>query len=140
MTQILRWLLIPPAAIAAWYVALMVGIALVGGLYSLCPTTQVVSGMCVVPWYRAATEGLVCFGAGLAAVLVLLTCTLLAPKYKPRVAIVTFVVGAVIAACMGLSLRTYGALAAAIGAGALTLWVLLRRARGKAGVFPTFPA
>jgi hypothetical protein len=127
MANMLRWILIPPAAVAAWYLAFVIGIALEVGLNALCPADQVVSGWCIAPWYRGASNALLWFGAGLAALLVLFACTLLAPTHKRHVAIVTFVVGAAVAARMGFGIRAYGALVAATVAGALGLWLLLRR-------------
>ena len=125
--RILRWILILPAAIAAWYVALFAGIALYLGLNSLCSPDRFVSGLCSAPWYVSASGALVAFGAALAAALILVTSTLLAPDYKRQIAFATFIVGALVAICMGLATQAYAAMASAILVGAAVLAVIIRR-------------
>ncbi len=125
--RIFRWLLIVPIAVAAWYVAVALGISLHMGLDALCPPDQIVSGLCTARWYPAASAAVVCTGAGLAAALILVACTWLAPSHRRRVAIATFVAGAVVATFMGLSANAYGPLATAIVAGAIVLRILLWR-------------
>jgi hypothetical protein len=127
MLRKLRWLLILPAAIAAWYLALVVGIALLASLAWLCAPDKMVFERCTAPWYGAAADVLVCFGAGLAAVLILLVSTWLAPTQKPRVAVWTFTLGCLVAAFMGIGTGMYAALIAAIAIGALGLWAVLHR-------------
>ena len=127
MPQWIRWILILPAAIAAWYAALFIGVALYQGAESLCPASQIESGHCIAPWFRPVSEGLVAFGAALAAVLVMIVCTLLAPTHRRQVAIATFAVGAAVAIYMGLGANSYAAMVSAIVAGAVVLAILLRR-------------
>lgn len=127
MPHSIRWILILPAAIAAWYVALLLGLGLYQALEALCPAGQVESGHCVAPWFRPVSDGLVALGAALAAVLVLIACTLLAPTHRRQVAIATFAVGAVIAVFMGTSASAYAAMVSAVVAGAVALAILLRR-------------
>jgi hypothetical protein len=127
MMRFVRWLLIIPTAVAAWYAALVSGISLHRGVDALCPADQVVSGLCVAPWYEAASATVICMGAGLAAVLILLACTLLAPSHRRRVAIATFIVGAVVAIVMGISANAFGPLVTAIVAGGVILRILLWR-------------
>ena len=125
--RFVRWLLIIPTAVAAWYAALALGVSLYVGLDALCPAEQIISGLCVAPWHKAASAAVDCIGAGLAAALILLACTLLAPSHRQRVAIGTFIVGAVVAIFMGFSANAFGPLVTAIVAGAAILWILLRR-------------
>jgi hypothetical protein len=127
MPQAIRWTLILPAAIAAWYLALFVGIGLYQGAEMLCPASEVVSGHCFTPWFRAASEGLIAFGAALAAIFVMLACTLLAPTHKRQVAIVTFSVGASVAIYMGVGASAYLAMASAVVSGGVVLMILLQR-------------
>jgi hypothetical protein len=127
MSQLIRWVLILPAAIAAWYLALFIGVALYRGAEALCPASQVVSGQCFAPWFLYVSEGLIAFGAALAAALIMITCAWLAPTHKRQVSIATFALGAGVAIIMGLSAHAYAAIAAAIIAGAIILVVLLRR-------------
>jgi len=127
MMRLVRWILIVPAAVVAWYAAFLLGLVILAGIDALCPAKQAVSGLCVAPWYSAASTAVICVGAGLAAVLIMLTCTWLAPSNKQQVAILTFVVGAVVASLMGLSAGAFAPMVASIGAGALVLWGLTRR-------------
>lgn len=126
MLQALRWVLILPAAIAAWYVALFISIALYQGVEALCPSDQVESGHCFAPWLLAASNALIAFGAGLAAVLVMLASTLVAPAHKRQVAIATFALGTLVAIAMGWN-HAIGPMVAAIVAGAIALVILLMR-------------
>jgi hypothetical protein len=126
MSPTLRWTLILPAAIAAWYAALFIGIALYQGVETLCAPDQVESGHCFAPWFLTASNALIVFGAGLAAVFVMLACTLLAPAHKREVAIATFVLGALVAISMGWKLAIAPMLSAIV-AGAIVLVILLRR-------------
>ena len=127
LQQLLRWILIPPAAVAAWYVALFSGFALHQGFEALCPASQVESGHCFAPWFLHVLAGLIVFGAALAAVLIMITCTLLAPTRRRQVAVVTFILGALAAIKMGFITGALGATSAAIIAGAIVLVVLLRK-------------
>ena len=127
MAQLVRWILILPAAVVAWYAAPAIGILLQTGVDALCPSDQVVSGLCGATWYSTVSAALICFGAGLAALFVLVACTLLAPSHKREVAIGAFVIGAVVAGIMGFSAQVFGAFATSVVAGALALVVILRR-------------
>ncbi len=126
MPPIIRWILILPAAIAAWYVSLFLGIALYKGVEALCPPGQMESGHCFAPWFLTASKALVAFGAALAATLVMVTCTWIAPAYKRQVAIATFVIGTAVAIIMAWN-HEFAAMASAIVAGAIALTILLRR-------------
>jgi hypothetical protein len=126
--QTVRWILILPAGMAAWYLALAVGIALYQALETLCHADQIESGHhCYAPWFSRITRALIVFGAGLAAVFVMMACTWTAPSHKRQVALITFVAGTVAAIIMGAYLQAYLAMVTAIIAGAVTLAVLLRK-------------
>jgi hypothetical protein len=122
MLRIFRWVLLIPAAVAAWFVALFLGIALLGVL-----ARQVVSGMCMAPWYDGASAVIVAFGAAMAAVFIMMACTAIAPTHKRVASVVTFACGVLVAAAMGIPSGEYAALVAAVVAGAVALWMLLRR-------------
>lgn len=126
MSPVIRWILILPAAIAAWYTALFVGIALYQGIEALCPPDQVESGHCFAPWFLTTSNALIVFGAALAAVLVMLVCTWIAPAHKRQVAIATFALGTLVAIGMGWDLA-FAPTLGAIVAGAVVLTILLRR-------------
>jgi hypothetical protein len=84
------------------------------------------SGQCFAPWFLIASKVLIALGAALAATLVMVTCTWIAPAYKRQVAIATFVVGTAIAIFLAWN-REFAAMASAIIAGAIALAILLRR-------------
>jgi hypothetical protein len=107
--------------------ALFIGIALYQGVEALCPASQVESGHCIAPWFLGVSEGLIAFGAALAAALIMISSVLLAPTHKRQVSVATFAFGALAAIVMGLGVGAYLEMAAAIIAGATLLAVLLRR-------------
>ena len=127
MLKVARWLLILPADVAMWYATLALGFLLYKGLDALCPSSQMVSGLCLAPWYRIAFEALFCSCAGLVAALILLSNALLAPSHKREISLATFAIGAIVAVIMGFSSHAYVAVAGAMIAGALTLALILRR-------------
>ena len=126
MSQLIRWVLILPAAVAAWYAALVIGIGLYASLKKFCPLDQIVSGGCTAPWYLMAEKAVVAFGAALAAVFVMTTCTFLAPSHKREIAITTFAIGSIVAIYMGAYLF-FAQMVSAVIAGAITLFILIRR-------------
>jgi hypothetical protein len=127
MLRIVRWVLMIPAVVVAWFVALFLGMAMLGGLTRMCPADQMVSGMCTASWYDDAAAAVVALGAAMAAVFIMIACTLIAPAHKRVVAVVTFAGGTLVAVGMGIPSGEYAALVAAVVAGAVALWILLRR-------------
>jgi hypothetical protein len=126
MPSVFRWILMLPAAIAAWYAALFIGIAVYQGVEALCPADQVESGHCFAPWFATTSNVLIVFGAALAAVLVMIVCTSLAPSHKRQVAMATFALGTLVAISMGWK-SAVTAMLGAILAGTMVLVILLRR-------------
>lgn len=125
MASWLRWALVVPAAVAAWYVALFVGLAAYSGMNSLCPSAQVISGMCVAPWFPVASAVLRCAAAGLSAALVLLACAWVAPSHKTAAATVVFTIGVVAALVTGGAYaipETTSAIATGLGVAAYIYW------------------
>ena len=123
---ILRWALVVPAAWVAWAVALAIGLALYDFVQSFCPVEQMISGMCVAPWFRYASAAVFCIGAGLAAALILVACTLMAPTHRPRVALVVFVAGALAGLAMAIAASAFLELVTALVVGSLVTWRLRR--------------
>jgi hypothetical protein len=114
-----RWLLVVPGAWSAWSVALSVGLRAHGALESFCASEQMVSGYCVAPWFSQLERVVVCAGAGLAAALILLTCTFIAPTHRLRVMVTTFCVGTAGALVMGILAEAYAEPVTAITVGGL---------------------
>ena len=119
MIQVLRWTAIIPACILAWYVALFVGIYILGIVDGFCPPDQVISGFCQASWYPTAERVVICFGTALSAILVVLTAAIIAPTNRILVSRLALGVGAVIATVMAIQLGTYLELISALAAGTL---------------------
>ena len=88
----LRWLLVLPVAWLSWIVAAMVALTLYTIAETLCPREQMISGLCTAPWFDHAERAILSFGAGLAAALITVSCTLLAPSHRRVVVVVTPVI------------------------------------------------
>ena len=117
LVQLLRWMMILPGALVAWWTAIAVGLLYVALLERLCPPEFMLSGMCTAPWYSTAFEAGVIAGASLAAVLVMLTVILLAPMHKRVMAISAFSLGSTVAVYMGFTTNGWSAASAAIISG-----------------------
>jgi hypothetical protein len=124
---ILRWLAVIPGAISGWFLALALGFVIVSVIDSYCPPDQVESGMCIAPWYSTAFDAAVCFSAALAAFLVVLFASVMAPAHQRAVSWVAYVSGAVATVAMtGTSpnVRTLNAAICALLAGLLSVWLV----------------
>jgi hypothetical protein len=93
----LRWLLVPVAALAAWYGALVLGLVGIGVLDALCPPEQFVSGLCTAPWYGPAFDGLALLCSAVAAAGIVLLPALAAPARRIAVAGCAYAAGASLA-------------------------------------------
>lgn len=130
MNPVARWLLVPVVAILAWYAALFGTIALDTALRTVvypCPPGLLVSGLCGADWYAASVDAALCFGAGLAAFLIVTGCVAMAPAHKGAVALVCLLLGVGIAMYGGLSSREYEPMVTALLVGAVTTLMVYRR-------------
>jgi hypothetical protein len=126
MFKTLRWLLIPVACIAAWYVALVVGIVLLGVAESFCPSDQTVSGSCIAPWFPAVETGIFCFSTALSAVLVVTAAFFVAPAARVLVVWLTFGTGGVVALYMAAATSAWAMFASAMASGLVAVLLLTR--------------
>jgi hypothetical protein len=129
LIRALRWLAIPPAMIGCWYLALIAGMLAYGFAEWFCPREEMISGFCMADWFAAADQAARCFGAAVAAAMMVAVATLLAPSQKRRVAIGVFALGCVAALTMGVGLRAYAELLAAVVGGAIALAASVRALR-----------
>jgi hypothetical protein len=128
--RLLRWLLVPPAALAGWWFALLLGMGLLAIGDSQCPAAQKVSGACIAGWYAHFERAVFVSCSAVAACLVVLLPALAAPAHRRRVAWIAFAWGAATAAWLGLGAGAHVELAAALSAGfATTLLVHRYRVR-----------
>ena len=118
-----------PAAYFGWWLALVAGIALHNGATALCPADQLDSGACLAPWFPWVEGSIFVFCAGLAAALVVLFATLMAPAKRHRVAWIVFAAGALFAGYLGFAIPAPKESAAALTAGLATASLITRRLR-----------
>jgi hypothetical protein len=115
-----------PAAILAWHIAIFVGLALLALLDALCPADQMISGLCIAPWFRSAEAGVFIFCAGFAASLIVTLCALVAPDHRGIVAWTALALGAMLAAYLALETMAIWEFVAAVTAGTISAWLLSR--------------
>lgn len=126
MMNICRWLLIFPACICSWYLMLYLGIGAVNVAKYFCPVEQRLSGWCGAPWFSSVENALlVIFSAASAAVIVLLAFSL-APKYKIRVAVLTLLLGVLVATYMLYETGAWLAYVPAVLGGVLATFLVWR--------------
>lgn len=124
MNHSIRWILVIPAAYLGYYVALISGMAALALAESFCPADEVISGMCTAEYMRRIEKLLFVLFPGLAAVLVVLLPSLVAPSRKVAVATSFFAVGSVAAIFLGVALEEWVILGFALACGAVTTWAV----------------
>lgn len=97
----IRWIAVIPAAVAGWWSAVIVAIAVHGFVFSFCPPEDVVSGACIAPWFLRFKTALLYSSVALSAILVVLVPTVMAPAHRRLVAWVAYAAGAVAAVALG---------------------------------------
>ena len=117
MRNVLRWILLVPATFMAWHVALLIGLLLYSYVESFCPPSEMVSGVCTADWFRQAAPAIFCFGAALAAVLIILVVAVTAPFYKIEVVWITFLIGSAVALGFAVAAEAWLEFASAVTAG-----------------------
>ena len=128
MNKSLRWFAVLPSAVLAWGLAFFVSLYVLGAAENyFCPADLLTSSGCYAPWWSDVERGAAAFGAALAAVLVVVISTIVAPAQKRRVAWYSFGVGAVLTIFIGLFLSFFFQMVATLVAGAITAAVISRR-------------
>lgn len=125
-TNIMRWVLVIPCAIAGWYAALITGLLLYNLVDSLCPPESLVSGICHTAWSSQLKHVIIVFAASLSAILAIVFSVLIAPGRRPRVAQVIYFCGCLVAAYFVYRTSEWGAFAGAIASGTLCLILTLQ--------------
>lgn len=104
MASIARWLLMIPSIAVAWFL----GIFSAFGIYvideKLCPPEYIISGDCFAPWSRTVHDLAFMVGPAIAAFLIVLLPSLLAPKHKKPISIIIYIVGVLVATYMLLDI------------------------------------
>ena len=128
--RLVRWLLVGPAAVAAWYFVFVVGIFTHGFLEeALCPAGEMISGMCTNPRVQVILKVLVHAFVALSAAAVLSTAAAVAPSYRNETAWITFVAGSLVAVAFGIGARAYTEAVAAVASGLLCAMAISRHLR-----------
>jgi hypothetical protein len=124
----IRWVAVVPAAVAGWWIVVVVAIALHGLVFSFCAPEDVVSGACVAPWFLRFESALLNCSVALSAILVVLVPTVIAPAHRRLVAWGSYVSGAIVALSIGgLPIQMIVALVAGFIAAFLASSVYARR-------------
>ena len=123
----LRWILLPIVCIAAWLAALFAGILAHSIAESFCPAEQMISGMCVAPWFETLHTWLIRFFSAFAAALVISSAYFIAPAARPLVAWIAFGAGAAYALWLAVVASAWGEFVAAGAGGLATVLLLTRR-------------
>ena len=105
--NIIRWILAIPFGILGWFIALMLGIALHELAIYACPKEQLLSGMCVAEWFKSVRAIIMYFSFSIAAVLVVLLPTIIAPRHKLNIAIIAYIIGAIFALYTGIVIKEW---------------------------------
>lgn len=126
IAHVIRWALVPVAAVVAWAVSLVVGLLLHDWATRLCPESQMVSGACVAPWWPYADAAVLCVSAAFAAASIVIACSLTAPSHRGRVAVTVYVIGAIWAVILAIAGAAFIALPGAAAAGAWGVWWIRR--------------
>ena len=125
-----RWLLLVPAAIGAWYAVFAA--ALFAYFYverHFCPPTDLVSGFCANETVQQALEALTHLSVALSAIAVEVVASAMAPSHKEPTVWATLGAGLVIAGIFGFAAHAWSLfLAAAVGGtlGAVAIVLFVR--------------
>src|SRR5687768_1895463 len=96
--HILRWLLVVPAAVGAWYFVFVVGIFTHAFLEAaLCPAGEMVSGMCMNRRVQFSLQVVIHAFVALSAAAVVSTAAAVAPSHRSKTVWIAFGTGSVVA-------------------------------------------
>jgi hypothetical protein len=125
--NILRWILVLPAAFAGWLLGIEVGF-LIDGLSNItCSKHYQVSETCAAPWAPLVAEFAITTGAAVAAVAIVGFTALMAPQWRARVAWLAYGMGALFAVYAAVEIKAWVPSLAAVIAGAIAARLLTRR-------------
>jgi hypothetical protein len=123
----LRWILLPVVCFASWIVALFLGIFVHSFAESFCPADQMVSGVCIAPWFETLDTCLICFFSAFAAALIISAAYFVVPIYRSVVAWIVFGLGASYALWIAVATSAWPEFTAAGVGGLAALFFLTRR-------------
>jgi hypothetical protein len=124
--RVVRWILLPIVCIAAWIAALFAGIVAHFVAEFFCPPGQMVSGLCVAPWFETLGAWLARFFSAFAAALIVVSCYFTAPAARALVAWIVFAAGGVYALWIAIVSWAWGEFFGAGVGGVATVLLLTR--------------
>ena len=129
--KIVRWLLVAPLAVGAWYATAIAGIAAYWEIRrrTCPPEAKLISGVCHDPEVMRLLAGVEMLFIALSAIVVVCVAAAVAPSHRTAVAWTAFVAGALVAGYFALSTMAYVAGIAAVGCGLVTAMLISRRRR-----------
>ncbi len=128
-----RWLLLVPAAIGAWYAVFAA--ALFAYFYverHFCPPTDLVSGFCANETVQQALEALTHLSVALSAIAVGVAASAMAPSHKEPTVWATLGAGLVIAGIFGFAAHAWSLFLAAAAGGTLGAVAIVLFVRAQA--------
>lgn len=128
--KILRWFLVAPLAIAAWYATAITGISVYWEIRRRAcpPEMKTISGACYDPEVMRLLAGVEMLFIALCAIVVVCVAAAVAPSHRAVVAWIAFIAGALVAGYFAISTMAYAAGIAAVGCGLITV-MLFREPR-----------
>ena len=121
-----RWAAVLPAALVAWHFALLLGVAALSFLESLCPPELVISEMCTASWFQTAEKIVFWLAAALAAGLIVVSVGVVAPAKKVGAASTSLAIGSAMAHWLAVETHAWGEFVSAVVAGGITVLVVRR--------------
>jgi hypothetical protein len=134
LPNVVRWILVVPSAVVAWYFAVLVSGLLFGLIVAPCMDSDDPQPyFCEAAWYprQALFRGIYFFGAGLSAFLVVVVSALMAPSHRTAVAWTAVGTGAAVASAMTYGTDLFVVAVFAIACGAITAVAVSRSARAS---------
>jgi hypothetical protein len=129
---VVRWLLVIPGAVSAWYLTFVVGLFThASAEQALCPADELISGLCANRGVRITLNVIVHAFIALSAIAVELTAVAIAPSSRVATAWAAFSAGSIVAIALGIYAKAYLQSAVAVVAGLLTAIAMTRRLRTR---------
>jgi hypothetical protein len=131
-SSVIRWILIVPSAVVAWYFAVVVALML-GALVPCRDSDGLQPLFCDSGWFpaEALEQAVVFFGVGLSAALVVAVSAIMAPSKRAAVAWLAAGVGTVVASILGYRVEAFAEAAVAIACGFVIAALVSRATRAS---------
>jgi len=132
LPSVIRWILVVPSGVVAWYFAFVGSIVLHGLVAAPCMSSAVAQpSFCEAAWFsvEGSKRGVILFGAGLSAALAVAVSALMAPSRRTTVAWFAVGIGAAVASWMGYRAGAVAEAAVAISFGVIAAVLVSRRQR-----------